>query len=77
MKYVSISVDVSPFVCLDCGQMQFMSDIESLQTPGNCSNADCEGDNVIMAGPRNQAVKIDVNIRAEAAFLRAEKQETK
>jgi len=64
---IEIEVDVTPFVCLSCGQLQLMSDMSSQQTPGNCDNSDCQQDHPVKAGPA-QKVTIRVTKLGRDAF---------
>ena len=72
MKKVEVSIDVTPFVCTKCGQLQLMEDQEALQKPGNCNNADCESDKVVRAGPL-QEIKLFISQGAKAHFDKGEK----
>jgi len=72
-KKLTITVAVSPFICLDCGQVQFESDMESLRVVGKCDNGLCHSNNVIRAGPYEQGVTITVTPIAKKVFDKAER----
>lgn len=66
----TVRIDVRPFICGDCGNVQFMADMLSLLEPGNCAN--CEGPNIFRAGPA-RGVEIALYKSAVEAFAKGEK----
>lgn len=70
---MKVDIDVRPFVCPECGQLQLQSDICSRCRPGNCDNQpECGNDHPFVAGP-HQKIKIEIYESAVEAFERGEK----
>lgn len=63
-------IEFVPFVCLECGQLQLMSDLARGNTPGNCNSCLCE--NIWIAGPE-QKIKVTIFKSAVKSFAKGEK----
>ena len=55
-------IPVRPWICVECGNIQLLSDRQVSQKVGSCDNPECQADDVVPAGPR-QKIQIGLDQR--------------